>query len=332
MKVLLYLEGEKFLSRSGIGRALKHQETALSDVGIEWTNNPKDDFDILHLNTYYPLSWFLLRKTQKAGKKAIFHGHSTMEDFRNSFIGSNFAAPFFKWYLTRFYKKADMVITPTKYSASLIRNYGTSCPIIPISNGINLKRYVRSDKKEQAFRDYFHIQANQKVVICAGLYFIRKGIDDFVKVAEQMPDVRFIWFGYQNLWSIPRKVRQIVKKDHPSNVEFPGYIKGDVYEGALTASDCFFFPSREETEGIVVLEAMASHQNVLVRDIPVYKGWLDERSACLATDVSGFTEQLKKILAGKLDKREVAFEIVKGHSLNIVGQQLKKAYEEVLSL
>ena len=34
----------------------------------------------------------------------------------------------------------------------------------------------------------------------------------------------------------------------------------------------FSFPSREETEGIVVLEALASQQQVLVRDIPVYQG------------------------------------------------------------
>lgn len=35
--------------------------------------------------------------------------------------------------------------------------------------------------------------------MCAALYFKRKGIDDFVKVAEMMPDVRFIWFGETNL-------------------------------------------------------------------------------------------------------------------------------------
>ncbi|MBU5894648.1 hypothetical protein JVW19_22010, partial [Vibrio cholerae O1] len=78
----------------------------------------------------------------------------------------------------------------------------------------------------------FNIEDNQKVVICAGLYFKRKGIDDFVKVAEKMPDVRFIWFGYQNLWTIPGWVRRLVKKNHPNNVLSPGYIKGDVFEGA----------------------------------------------------------------------------------------------------
>ena len=44
-----------------------------------------------------------------------------------------------------------------------------------------------------------------------------------------------------------------------------------------------FFPSYEETEGIVVLEAFASHQHVVLRDIPVYEGWVDDKSASSGT-------------------------------------------------
>ncbi len=260
MKILLYLEAEDFLSRSGIGRAMKHQQRALDLMHIDWTKDPNEDYDILHLNTYGPNSWKMLKKAKKAGKKVIFHGHSTKEDFQDSFLLSNFIAPFFKMYLMRFYKAADLIITPTEYSKSLIRSYGINCPIIPISNGIDLAKYSRSEAKEAAFREHFKIKPGEKVVITAALYFKRKGIDDFAKVAEKMPDVRFIWFGYQNLWTIPGWIRRLVKKNHPQNLEFPGYIAGDVFEGAMTEADCFFFPSREETEGIVVLEALASHQ------------------------------------------------------------------------
>lgn len=159
-----------------------------------------------------------VKESKKSGKKVIFHGHSTKEDFQNSFIGSNIAAPFFKQYLMHFYRAADLVITPTDYSASLLRSYGIKCPILPISNGIDLTKYSRSEAKEQAFREYFSLKSDQKVVVTAALYFKRKGIDDFIKVAERMPDVTFIWFGYQNLWTIPGWIRRIVKKNHPKNV------------------------------------------------------------------------------------------------------------------
>ena len=65
-------------------------------------------------------------------------------------------------------------------------------------------------------------------------------------------------------------------------------------KGAMTGSDAFFFPSYEETEGIVVLEALASHQHTVLRDIPVYNGWIDETSSELYPQcrrICGFLEQ-----------------------------------------
>jgi 1,2-diacylglycerol-3-alpha-glucose alpha-1,2-glucosyltransferase len=47
MKVLLYFELAKAISKSGIGRALKHQQKALSLVGVETTTDPNDDYDFL---------------------------------------------------------------------------------------------------------------------------------------------------------------------------------------------------------------------------------------------------------------------------------------------
>ncbi|MBM6541420.1 glycosyltransferase [Streptococcus dysgalactiae subsp. equisimilis] len=332
MKVLLYLEAENYLKKSGIGRAIKHQAKALSLVGQDFTTDPNDDYDLVHLNTYGLKSWLLMAKAQKAGKKVIMHGHSTEEDFRNSFIFSNLLSPLFKKYLCQFYNKADAIITPTLYSKSLIEQYGVKTPIFAVSNGIDLEQYREDSEKEAAFRQYFDIKEGEKVVMGAGLFFLRKGIDDFVKVAQAMPDVRFIWFGETNKWVIPAQVRRLVNGKHPKNLIFPGYIKGGVYEGAMTGADAFFFPSREETEGIVVLEALASRQHLVLRDIPVYDGWVDQNSAELATDIPGFIQALTKILAGDSNKMDAGYKVAQSRRLETVGQALVDVYKKVMEL
>ncbi|MGT2745170.1 glycosyltransferase family 4 protein [Streptococcus phocae subsp. phocae] len=332
MKVLLYLEAENYLRKSGIGRAIKHQAKALSLVGQDFTTNPADDYDLVHLNTYGINSWLLMSKAQKAGKKVIMHGHSTEEDFRNSFVLSNVIAPLFKKYLCYFYNKADAIITPTSYSKKLIEHYGVKTPIFALSNGIDLAQYGANKDKEATFRKYFNLKEGEKVVMGAGLFFLRKGIDDFVKVAEAMPDVRFIWFGETNKWVIPSAVRRLVNGNHPQNVCFPGYIKGDVYEGAMTGADAFFFPSREETEGIVVLEALASRQHLVLRDIPVYHGWVDQNSAELASDVPGFIAALKRIFSGASDKVEAGYRVAESRKIETIAHQLVAIYKEVMEL
>ncbi|MFZ1758568.1 MAG: glycosyltransferase [Streptococcus suis] len=332
MKVLLYLEGKTVLEKSGIGRALQHQMEALDIAGIPYTTDLLGDYDVIHINTYGPCSWLLLQAAKRRGKKVILHGHSTKEDFQNSFVGSNFLAPFVGKYLASMYKQADFVITPSEYAKKLIQSYGVTTPIIAVSNGIDLNKYQKDAHKESVFREHFHIQEGQPVVVCAGLYFRRKGIEDFVKVAEKMPHVRFIWLGSINKWLIPPYIRKIVEGDHPANVEFPGYFKGAVFQGAMSGADAFFFPSYEETEGIVVLEALASRQHVVARDIPVYDGWLDNQSAELGKTVDDFVTSIQNILDKKVDKREAGYQVAVSRSIDNVSHQLVDAYRQVLEI
>ena len=332
MKVLLYFEGESMISGSGIGRALKHQQAALDAVGIEWTCDPSDDYDILHINTVGPNSSHMIKQAKELGRKVIYHAHSTEEDFRNSFVFSNTIAPMFKKHLINLYSQADLIITPTPYSKRLLEGYELQQPIYAISNGIDLQRFSYNEEKVKAFRKYFSLDEKDKVVLCVGLFFERKGILDFVEVAKRMPEYKFIWFGSINNMMIPSHVRDIVQGNHPNNVIFPGYVKGAIIEGAFSGSDVFFFPSYEETEGIVVLEALASHQNVIVRDIGVYDEWLFDQVNCYkGTNNDVFVQLIQDVIEKRVPSvKEEGYKTAQERSIDFIGQQLQSVYKQVL--
>lgn len=335
MKVLLYFEGESLISNSGIGRALKHQQIALDTVGVEWTTNAWDqDYDILHINTVAMNSANIIKNAREHGKKVIYHAHSTEEDFRNSFILSNQVAPLFKKHIVNLYSQADYILTPTPYSKSLLEGYGITVPIQAISNGIDLNRFHYDEEKVKAFQRYFSLKPEDKVVLCVGLFFERKGILDFIEVAKRLPEYKFIWFGSINLLLVPQQIREIVQGDHPSNVIFPGYVKGAIIEGAFAGANAFFFPSYEETEGIVVLEALASHQEVIVRDIGVYQDWLYDKVNCyMGNDIHSFVELVRGVVEKTLPSvADEGLKTAQQRSLACVGEQLKEAYERVLEL
>lgn len=331
MKVCLYFESIDLIQKSGIGRALKHQIAACQFAGIDYTLNIHDEYDILHINTTGFHSIPTILKARANHCKVIYHAHSTEEDFKNSFIFSNKIAPIYKKILINYYSRADLIITPTIYSKKLLEGYGIQVPIINLSNGIDLNRFSYDEEKIKAFKKYFSLKENMKVVISVGLYFERKGILDFIEVAKKMPTIQFIWFGYTPLISIPKKIRNIIDK-HPKNVIFPGYVKGAIIEGAYLAADCFFFPSYEETEGIVVLEALASLQNVLVRDIEVYNPWLIDGENCYkGKDNQEFIHQLDLILNHKSkDLKNKGRITANQRSIQNIGNQLKNIYENIL--
>ncbi len=327
MKILLYCELEKLYSKSGIGRALRHQIKALETAGIEYTTDPNDDFDILHINTYMFNSKFLLNKVKKTNKPIIFHAHSTEEDFRNSFIFSNQLSPIFKKHLIKMYSEADELITPTPYSKSILESYGLKQKINVISNGIDLNRFAYSEEKKRAFYNYFSLKKEDKIIMSVGLLFKRKGILDFFEIAKHFPNYKFIWFGSINHLTLTNEIKKAIA-NKPDNVIMPGYVKGAIIEGAYLAADLFVFPSYEETEGIVVLEALASRIPVILRNIPVYKPWLKHgENVYFANDNNEFIKYIDDFYNDQLiDLTDAAYKVALERSIEKIGIKLKEIY------
>jgi len=331
MKVLLYTENEKMLSKSGLGKAIKHQMRALEENGIEYTTDPKDDYDIVHINYYGPASYNLAKKAKKLGKKVIYHAHSTEEDFKNSFVLSNQVAPLFKKWLINCYTLGDHILTPTPYSKRLLENYGIENPITDISNGIDVKFFERNEKLGREFRKNFNYSNNDKVIMGVGLYIERKGILDFVELAKRLPEYKFIWFGHSPLAASPMEIREAVNTKL-DNLVFAGYVEPDVLRGAYSGCDLYLFPTLEETEGIPIMEACAAKIPSLIRDIPVFSDWLEDgKNVYKAKDLDEFELKIIKIIKKELpDLTEEGYKVALSRDVKIVGKKLIDIYKNVL--
>ena len=268
MKVLLYTEGEKMTSNSGLGKAIKHQMKALESANVEYTTNLKDDYDIIHINFYGPRSYHLAKKAHRKGKKVVYHAHSTEEDFRSGFIFCKQLAPLFKRWLIKCYSLGDVIVTPTPYSKRLLEGYGIKKKIYAISNGIELDLFKKDEAAGERFRKEYNYKKEDKVIIGIGLYITRKGIVDFVELAKRMPEYKFIWFGYSPLAAATEDVRKAVNTKL-DNLVFAGYVKQQVIKDAMNGCDVYLFPTYEETEGIPIIEACACKTREKSRDIGI---------------------------------------------------------------
>ena len=331
MKVLLYTEGEKMFSKSGLGKAIKHQMKALEYEKIEYTKDIHDQYDIAHINWYGLKSYFLAKKCHKKGIKVVYHAHSTEEDFRNGFIFSKQIAPLFKKWLIKCYSMGDVIVTPTPYSKRLLEGYGITKPIYAISNGIELDKFKLDPSLRPVFRERYHYSEDDKVLIGIGLYIERKGIVDFVELAKRLPEYKFIWFGYSPLSAATKNVRDAVNTKLP-NLVFAGYVEQSIIAEAMNGCDIYLFPTLEETEGIPIIEACACKRTAIVRDIPIFDEWLEDgKNVYKAKDVDEFEDKIKKILSGELPPTgEAAYQVALDRDIKSVGKQLHEVYDEVL--
>lgn len=326
-RVHIYAGSLALVGKSGVGQAARHQQAALEQTGIPVVHGWAPRADVIHLNTVLPCSFRAARRARRAGIPVIWYGHSTEADFRHSFVGSDLLAPLFKRWLCLCYNQADLVLTPTPYSARILQGYGLRAPVQALSNGVDTHFFAPDPARRAAFRRAYSLGDAEKVVISVGHFMQRKGILDFIALARRMPGVRFLWFGHTDPALVPRAVRRAMK-NAPPNLSFPGFLSQSALRDAYCGADVFLFCSHEETEGIVVLEALACGTPTLVRDIPVYEGWLtDGVNVYKARSTEALRVKLAALLAHRLPDvtaagRTVALE----RSLPVIGGALQRIY------
>lgn len=330
MRVHLYTGSLDAVRRSGVGQAVAHQRAMLESAGVEVTESWDTPADAVHINTVLPDAPLAALRARRRGEKVVYYGHSTMQDFRDSFVGSNLLAPLFKRWLCLCYGLGDIVLTPTPYARGILQTYGLPCPVRAMSNGVDTGFFAPDKARGAAFRRKYRLSDDQKVVVSAGHFMQRKGILEFIALARALPLVEFYWFGYTPPALVPAPVRHAMAAA-PDNLHFAGFVTQAELRDAYCGADLFCFCSHEETEGIVVLEALACGVPVLLRDIPVYEGWLtDGVNVYKAADDAGFAAKAEGILTGTLpDVTAAGRAVAEARSLPRMGQALCGVYRKL---
>jgi len=332
MRVCVYLESENLVARSGFRTAFKHHIRALQLAGVDVVTDPRSgSYDLLHLHWFGPRSLFYLKRAKRRGVKVVVHAHSVgAYDLRDSFTLVNIIAPFYDRYLRYFYGQGDYIFTPSQRAKERLMQHGLR-RIAVVSNGIDRVRHRFSERKRAEFRERFGLQ--RFTVFSAGNVIPRKGVIDFIDVAERLPEFDFIWYGYRwrKLFTFyPEMHRRIAGR--PANVRFPGFVPDT--PGAFSAGDLLFFPSYGENQPLVLLEAASLGRPLIVRDLPEYEGWLEHGVNCLkGRSLDDFVQLIRQVaedrqLRDKLARGAEA--LAEEHRLERVGERLRLLYQAVL--
>lgn len=91
------------------------------------------------------------------------------------------------------------------------------------------------------------------VLMVLGTHSMVKGLDLAIDTAARMPDVKFEIAGWPPDATMTNYIR-----DLPSNLKLTGYLDGEAYRKKLQSAKVYFQPSRQESFGCAVAEAMLS--------------------------------------------------------------------------
>ncbi|WP_135820189.1 glycosyltransferase family 4 protein [Halostella litorea] len=326
MRVSHYFEWEEQIT-GGHAQSVRQQRQILDRLGIEYTTEPDLSADVLHLNNMGPKSVYYARKARKRGVPVVVHAHQTAEDFEESFAFSNALAKPLRPYLEYAYSLADLLVCPSEHNRAVIEEY-VDVPTVVVSNGFDPDRLTDFADLRAEYRERYDLDG--LVAFMVGHVIERKGLSAFVETARAMPDVEFVWFGYLDPTgggAIDRllRSRETTKtvERAPANCTFTGYVE-DI-RGAFAAGDAFFFPTKNENEGMALLEAMACGKPPVVRDIPTFE-WLEDGTHCLKAE-RDFVDPLDRLRDADLRDRIGGNAAEKSERFEIA--QIAEKYEDV---
>jgi glycosyltransferase involved in cell wall biosynthesis len=250
----------KYIGSATAARTIYRNMPRDADLDLSW-NSARRSVDLAHFHTFGPMA--LAYRAYTRGVK-VLTAHSTP----HTNVGNIAESGLINRLYPPIYRGFDHIITVSNPCDREIKAMLPDTETTMIPNGVDRRIFQRYEGKRRAFRAALGADEDETVVLALGQQTPRKGIYDFLELAARTPDVIWVWVGGFPYGRLSKDYSRIEreKRKASENVVFTGFVP-DVTE-AYSGADLFFFGSRAETFGLVILEALASGLPVAARGIP----------------------------------------------------------------
>jgi 1,2-diacylglycerol 3-alpha-glucosyltransferase len=293
--------------------------------------------DIVHIHTPFTMgiSGLAMAKINKLPTVSTFHTFFTskkvMKEYgMSSKMGQKIMSKYSWPYARFFFNKCDAVIAPTNAANAVLRRNGIK-NLIVVPNGVDTKRF-RPKRPSLKLKKALQQKPKDKIVLYVGRLSKEKRLDVLIKTAEKLKNSN-ITFVIGGTGPHQQALRKMVYSKNLHNVKFVGFINDKDLPDYYSAADIFCTPSTFETQGITVLEALASGKPVVaarystMEEIikPGKNGELFKAGNHILC-----AYKIEKVI-NNLDSYNYSVDSIKNYSANATTDTLLNVYREVIA-
>ncbi|RKY69676.1 MAG: glycosyltransferase family 4 protein [Candidatus Latescibacterota bacterium] len=224
--------------------------------------------DIIHAQTPFSMGLLALYLAKKSRVPLVYTHHTFFDGYvhyiplnrkllqKLSVLGSR-----------TYCNHCTLVLTPSHPMRDLLMEYGVKEKIVVLPTGIDLESFT-NNKLDNNIRQRYGISKSTKLLLYAGRIGEEKNLDFLLKsfriVANRISDVHLLLVGDGPL---KYQLIDLAKElDIASQLSFTGYLPRSEVISCCASADLFVFSSMTETQGLVLLEAMAAGTPVVAVD------------------------------------------------------------------
>ncbi len=304
----------------------------------------KHNFDIVHTHHPFLLGSKGLSLARKHEKPAVFTYHTRLEKYAHYIPGFFFIRRLFEnrishFMIKRFANKCDGIFAPTDSTREYLRKVGVRSNIKIMPTGIDIDRYEHNEDELKQLKEKY-IEDEEVLFITVSrlskeknLYFLLEGL----KLIKQKLDKKFKCLIVGDGSEKDNLVEYSKENNLGQNIEFVGAVDYKEINRYYIISDIFVFASTTETQGMVLLEAMAGYNPVVaVRSSGIddvvknnFNGFKTEE------EISAWTDKVIEIVNNKDLKDELAenaYQMAEKHSIKNMAKKAAEMYRNILKI
>lgn len=329
IKVLLCLNGDKDNNKFIIDRNGYILRYALQEAGIEYTYNYNQDYDLVHLLSINQLKAYYSYVKPDKRKPVILSLFNDDNDFKIEQLEDETSE--IKTNINKVLKQFDGINTIVTIwpCQDLILNH-FKCDIDKVNIPLGVKDYSKkeySTLEKTAFRKYYRIPEDKKIVISYGEYDYSKGLDVFEAVARILPNYEFFFFGNKN--GILSNSKHYEKTNKIVNLHYESSIPEELYHSLLLNTSCIFLPYRFHFDSLVLLEAMRQQIPIVSSKNPIlYDLLIENKTALIGTTVEEYFNYINNI--EKINLAKEAKKFADQFTIEKYAANLKSLYQKAL--
>jgi len=235
-------------------------------MSFKWVMNQlakirSENYDIIHIQTPFVAHYLGVKLSRMLGIPCVETYHTFFEEYLHHYV------PLVPKKVTRFLatrfsrhqgNSLDGMVVPSKPMLKVLKSYGITTQTEVIPTGIEPASFVLGDRA--AFRAKHGIPQGRPVILFVGRVAHEKNIGFLLKVVDrirhEISDVLFVIAGEGP--AVKSLEHEVMDLRINENVMFVDYLDRHTdLNDCYRAADVFVFSSRTETQGLVLLEAMA---------------------------------------------------------------------------
>jgi glycosyltransferase involved in cell wall biosynthesis len=273
-------------------------------------------YDILHIQTPFRAHYSGVRLARKLNIPVVETYHTYFEEYLHHyfrFLPRSLLKAMARRYTRAQSKSVSALLVPSTAMYKVMANYGVTTPMYVLPTGLDASCFGHGDG--QRFRRKHHIDFDRPLLCHVGRSAHEKNIDFLLEmlvlVKAAISEVLLILAGEGPARRhLETKTRSL---DLSENVRFIDYLDRDTdLKDCYHAGDIFVFASRTETQGLVLLEAMALGVPVISTAV---LGTIDilqpEKGAIIAEeDLEDFSSKVIGLLQDKSTRHIKSLEAV----------------------